>query len=75
MMSRMINAHTRLNKALDLHPQVLDYSVSLDLPHTRGLGVKRTTVHSLVKSLGITRSGKGETRHLTTPRQASYPVG
>ena len=25
MMSPIINANTRLNKALDLHPQVLDY--------------------------------------------------
>ena len=32
MMSPIINANTRLNKALDLHPQVLDYIVSLK-PH------------------------------------------
>src|SRR5215471_15036081 len=32
MMSQRINANTRLNKALDLHPQVLDYIVSLN-PH------------------------------------------
>jgi hypothetical protein len=31
-MSPVINANTRLNKALDLHPQVLDYIVSLH-PH------------------------------------------
>jgi Domain of unknown function (DUF1858)/Uncharacterized conserved protein (DUF2249) len=30
--SQLINANTRLNKALDLHPQVLDYIVSLN-PH------------------------------------------
>ena len=34
MMSPIINANTRLNKALDLHPQVLDYIVSLK-PHCR----------------------------------------
>jgi Domain of unknown function (DUF1858) len=31
-MSRTIHANTRLNKALDLHPQVLDYIISLN-PH------------------------------------------
>src|SRR5215510_11730766 len=30
-MSHMLHAHTRLNKALDLHPQVLNYIVSLNL--------------------------------------------
>ncbi len=31
-MSQVIHANTRLNKALELHPQVLDYIVSLN-PH------------------------------------------